>query len=227
MTIINNSLAYSGETLVYNNEYELLWPEEVLPYEILFEDNGIYYSHALQDATYISAGAYFGDKRYGVVSFDHSGKTACKQNELFIDLKQSESWSVFNFTANGQYKGVRSISPLELIPNKDTWFTPANNSIVSGQYIAPLSPNYTTVWWNDTRYLQSNNIRFKLIIDTYQSAASAYWSGNYAGSGTLDGNISALNDFRLYHSEDDSDKFRISNIKIYKTNDFNVATGLQ
>jgi hypothetical protein len=27
MTIINNSLAYSGETLVYNNECELLWPE--------------------------------------------------------------------------------------------------------------------------------------------------------------------------------------------------------
>lgn len=26
MTIINNSLAYSGETLVYNNECELLWP---------------------------------------------------------------------------------------------------------------------------------------------------------------------------------------------------------
>lgn len=27
MTIINNSLAYSADTLVYNNECELLWPE--------------------------------------------------------------------------------------------------------------------------------------------------------------------------------------------------------
>ena len=34
MTIINNSLAYSGETLVYNNECELLWPE-VDPYNPL------------------------------------------------------------------------------------------------------------------------------------------------------------------------------------------------
>lgn len=227
MTIINNSLAYSGETLVYNNECELLWPEEVLPYEILFEDDGIYYSHALQTATYISAGAYFGDKRYGVVSFDHSGKTACKQNQIFIDLHQSQSWSVLNFSANTQYKGVRGISPAETLPNRNTWFTPADNTIVSGQYIAPLSPNHVTEWWNDTKYMQNNNIRFKLIVDTYQSAASAYWAGNYAGSGTLNGNVSALNDFRLYHSEDDSDKFRISNIKIYKTNDFNVATGLQ
>lgn len=227
MTIINNSLAYSGETLVYNNEYELLWPEEVLPYEIIFEDDGIYYSHALQEATYVSAGAYFGDKRYGVVSFDHSGKTACKQNELFIDLHQSQSWNVLNFSANTQYKGVRGISPVESLPNRNTWFTPADNTIVSGQYIAALSPNSITEWWNDTKYMQNNNIRFKLIVDSYESAASAYWYGNYAGSGTLNGNVSALNDFRLYHSQDDSDQFRISNIKIYKTDDFNVATGLQ
>ena len=31
MTIINNSLAYSGETLVYNNECELLWPDYIDP----------------------------------------------------------------------------------------------------------------------------------------------------------------------------------------------------
>ena len=35
MTIINNSLAYSGETLVYNNECELLWPEDTDPYNPL------------------------------------------------------------------------------------------------------------------------------------------------------------------------------------------------
>ena len=31
MTIFNNSLAYSGETLVYNNECELLWPDYIDP----------------------------------------------------------------------------------------------------------------------------------------------------------------------------------------------------
>ena len=31
MTIINNSLAYSGETLVYNNECELLWSDYIDP----------------------------------------------------------------------------------------------------------------------------------------------------------------------------------------------------
>ena len=35
MTIINNSLAYSADTLVYNNECELLWPEDTDPYNPL------------------------------------------------------------------------------------------------------------------------------------------------------------------------------------------------
>lgn len=35
MTIINNSLAYSGETLVYNNECELLWSDYIDPYNPL------------------------------------------------------------------------------------------------------------------------------------------------------------------------------------------------
>ena len=35
MTIINNSLAYSGETLIYNNECELLWPDYIDPYNPL------------------------------------------------------------------------------------------------------------------------------------------------------------------------------------------------
>lgn len=29
MSIVNNSLAYSGETLIYNNECELLWPDYI------------------------------------------------------------------------------------------------------------------------------------------------------------------------------------------------------
>ena len=35
MTIINNSLAYSGETLIYINECELLWPDYIDPYNPL------------------------------------------------------------------------------------------------------------------------------------------------------------------------------------------------
>ena len=35
MTIINNSLAYSADTLVYNNECELLWPDYIDPYNPL------------------------------------------------------------------------------------------------------------------------------------------------------------------------------------------------
>ena len=35
MTIINNSLAHYGDTLVYNNECELLWPEDTDPYNPL------------------------------------------------------------------------------------------------------------------------------------------------------------------------------------------------
>lgn len=29
MSIVNNSLAYSGETLIFNNECELLWSEYI------------------------------------------------------------------------------------------------------------------------------------------------------------------------------------------------------
>ena len=35
MTIINKSLAYSADTLVYNNECELLWPDYIDPYNPL------------------------------------------------------------------------------------------------------------------------------------------------------------------------------------------------
>ena len=35
MTIINNSLTYSADTLVYNNECELLWPDYIDPYNPL------------------------------------------------------------------------------------------------------------------------------------------------------------------------------------------------
>lgn len=231
MAIDKRSWAYNGETLVWNGTDELLWSAEIYNTACLYSSNSVFWSNS-GTGTRLASGIGFEEYPYAVIGFSHSANKWPNYNDLSI-VVDGAGWRLFTSGGNtyntNQYKSVRVVrgrNGYYSAQDIKDWLFDKPSNVLSASAIIN---SYPFVWANVTAtygYGNNENRKFKLIIDRNSSAASAYWSNNFVGCGKLSGGKTGLDSIAMWNSDDNSDKFRISNVGVYGARTFEDATGI-
>lgn len=208
MTIINNSLAYSGDTLVYNNECELLWQTD---YRVSAEiyNNGIDHlivwpggdSNKLREISAPITGYNYVTTKF---------KIWCSSTAL-----SAGSIIEYSIRANGDVWEPYWNWHVSTMPEEVDYMT--NNGHLCYRYAGYNMPQYQftatsagsaytyaqqSIWFDRYKYLASstsaNPHYYRLIMSTANSVASAYLDDKYIGSGALPQGPTALSAYTLH-----------------------------
>ena len=207
MTIINNSLAYSGETLVYNNECELLWQTD---YRVSAEiyNNGI-------DAMVIYPG---GDeqKRRTITAPITGYNYVTTKFKIWCDSNLYGSQSFIEYGIRSNDDGIPYFwrwHVSDKIWDTDYMTTDghicyryAEYNMPYYQFTATGGSAYTlgqqSIWFDSSKKLgpstSGNPHYYRLIMSTANSVASAYLDNTYIGSGAIPPGKTALSAYMLY-----------------------------
>lgn len=209
MTIINNSLTYSADTLVYNNECELLWQTD---YRVSAEiyNNGIDHlivhpggdSNKLREISAPITGYNYVTTKFKIWCNGIASDTG-RIIEYSIHANDDNDWYPY-------WDWHVSTEPFEVDPmrtNGRLCYRYAGYNMPYFQFTATGGSAYThgqaSIWYDSGyHYLASSTSAkphyYRLIMSNANSVASAYLDNKYIGSGSLPPGRTALSAYTLH-----------------------------
>lgn len=206
MAIINNSLAYSGESLIYNHEYELLWPVDHRTSAEIY-NNGT-------DPMIIGPGGdtpLYHEINAPITGYDY----ITTKFKIWCNAPTSESHFIeYGIRANGDDRYLPywnwhvSNEPWDIDPMTTDGclcyrFTEYNTPDYQFTATGGRSATFVTesIWYDQYSVLgrstSANPHYYRLILSPKNSVASAYLDNKYIGSGSLPAGRTALSAYTL------------------------------